>query len=163
VSLNHKFTLSQAFDIEGELARLERQSASPIHLRISSVRGEFAAAEHLRRVIERTSLNVPIYGVVVGIAYGAGLYALQACSVRLALPTAKFKITDMNRDRGESSDPEDLFFAERVVNTYLNRLEWRWAEMAIRNLMKSGKVFEAVEAKRIGLIDEVFESMGVVR
>jgi enoyl-CoA hydratase len=89
-------------------------------------------------------LNIPLVAAINGHAVGAGLCLACACDVRLASNGAKFGITFTRL--GLHPGMGATYFIPQIIGT-----------AAARELMITGRMIEAPEALKIGMVSEVVE------
>ena len=104
----------------------------------------FAAQEFMASLFEKIHrLRVPVIAAVNGAAHGGGFALALACDIRIASDTASFGAVFIKR--GVSAcDMGTSYHLPRLVGAA------RSAE-----LLLTGRVFDAAEAKEIGLVAEV--------
>jgi len=85
----------------------------------------------------------PTIAAVNGAAIAGGTGLATLCDFTLAIPDAKFGYTEVR-----------IGFVPAIVSTFLLR---QVGEKIARDLLLTGRLFDAEEAKRIGLVHEVME------
>ena len=85
----------------------------------------------------------PTIAAVNGAAIAGGMGLATLCDFTLAIPDAKFGYTEVR-----------IGFVPAIVSTFLLR---QVGEKIARDLLLTGRLFDAEEAKRIGLVHEVME------
>jgi len=83
----------------------------------------------------------PLIGAVNGAAYAGGCGIATLCDFTLAVPEAKFGYTEVK-----------IGFLPAIVSVFLTR---QIGEKRCRDLLLTGRIIEAVEAKEFGLVSEV--------
>jgi methylglutaconyl-CoA hydratase len=83
----------------------------------------------------------PTIAAVNGAAIAGGTGLATLCDFTLAVPDAKFGYTEVR-----------IGFVPAIVSTFLLR---QVGEKLARNLLLTGRLFDAAEAQRIGLINEI--------
>ena len=86
----------------------------------------------------------PTIAAVNGAAIAGGTGLATMCDFTLAVPEAKFGYTEVR-----------IGFIPAVVSSIL---VWQIGHKAARDLLISGRIFDAAEAHRLGLVNEVVES-----
>src|SRR5437868_7774959 len=86
----------------------------------------------------------PTIAAVNGAAVAGGTGLATLCDFPLAAPEAKFGYTEVR-----------IGFVPAIVSTFLLR---QVGEKVARDLLLTGRLFEAEEARRIGLVNEVVAS-----
>jgi len=97
-------------------------------------------AELFRRV---WSFPKVLIAAVNGAALAGGCGIATLADFTLAVPEAKFGYTEVR-----------IGFVPALVSVFLRR---RIGEVAVRDVLLTGRIFEAVEAKQMGLVTEVVE------
>jgi methylglutaconyl-CoA hydratase len=85
---------------------------------------------------------VPVIGRVQGSAFGGGAGIVSACDVALSLSTAKFGFTEVK-----------LGIIPAVISPIVME---KIGSAAASRYFLSGETFDAAEARRIGLVSQVF-------
>src|SRR5437016_7693121 len=85
----------------------------------------------------------PLIGAVNGAAYAGGCGIATLCDFTLAVPEAKFGYTEVK-----------IGFLPAIVSVFLTR---QIGEKRCRDLLLTGRIIEAGEALRLGLINEIVE------
>lgn len=99
-------------------------------------------AEHMGKMFHRVySFPKPLIAAVNGPAIAGGTGLATLCDFTLAVPEAKFGYTEVR-----------IGFLPAVVSVFLLR---QVGEKATRELLLTGRIFDAVEAQRLGLVTEV--------
>ncbi len=126
----------KAFSAGGDLQMLEAKT-------------KLSAEENHRKMIEFYNsflcireLNVPLIAAINGAAIGAGLCVASACDIRICTGTAKLGFTFVK-----------LGLHPGMGGTYL--LPQVVGDAAARELLLTGRVIEAAEALRIGLVSQI--------
>jgi methylglutaconyl-CoA hydratase len=83
----------------------------------------------------------PTIAAVNGAAIAGGTGLATLCDFTLAVPEAKFGYTEVR-----------IGFVPAIVSTFLRR---QVGEKVARDLLLTGRLFDAVEAQRIGLVSEI--------
>src|SRR5437868_9971704 len=86
----------------------------------------------------------PTIAAVNGAAVAGGTGLATLCDFTLAIPEAKFGYTEVR-----------IGFVPAIVSTFLLR---QVGEKIARDLLLTGRLFDAHEALRLGLINEIVES-----
>ena len=102
-------------------------------------------AELFRRIY---TLPKPVIAVVTGPAIAGGCGLATVCDLTLAAPEAKFGYTEVK-----------IGFVAAIVSVFLVRMI---GEKHARDLLLSGRLIDAAEAVRIGLINEVVPADQIV-
>lgn len=126
----------QAFCAGGDLSSLERQ------LSWSESENERYMASFYRKYLGVLEIEVPVIAAINGAAIGAGLSVALACDIRLAAESARMGFTFVNL--GLHPGMATLHLLPLIVG------HGRASELVL-----SGKVIDATEAMRIGLVDRV--------
>src|ERR1700745_1186975 len=95
-------------------------------------------AKMLRRI---WSFPRPLIGAVNGAAYAGGCGIATLCDFTIAVPEAKFGYTELK-----------IGFLPAIVSVFLTR---QIGEKRCRDLLLTGRIIEAAEAKEFGLVSEV--------
>lgn len=90
----------------------------------------------------------PTIAAVNGAAIAGGTGLATLCDFTLAVPEAKFGYTEVR-----------IGFVPAIVSTFLLR---QVGEKVARDLLLTGRLFEAAEALRIGLITEIVPADGLI-
>jgi enoyl-CoA hydratase len=124
----------------------EEENAEPGTEDMGSLTRIFFAQEHLASLHERIHrLRQPVIAAVNGVAVGGGFALALACDIRLAAPSASFGAVFIKR--GVSAcDMGTSYLLPRLVGAS------RAAE-----LMLTGRIFGADEAREMGLVLDVVE------
>jgi methylglutaconyl-CoA hydratase len=85
----------------------------------------------------------PTIAAVNGAAIAGGTGLAMMCDFTLAVPEAKFGYTEVR-----------IGFVPAIVSSIL---VWQVGHKVARNLLLSGRLFDAAEAHRYGLVDEIVE------
>src|SRR5437763_16793185 len=88
----------------------------------------------------------PTIAAVNGAAIAGGTGLATLCDFTLAVPEAKFGYTEVR-----------IGFVPAIVSTFLLR---QVGEKIARDLLLTGRLFDAAEAKRVGLINEIVPAEG---
>ncbi len=117
----------------------------------SAIPRSFAMQEYMAGLFEKIHrLRQPVIAAVNGPAHGGGFALALACDIRFATPSASFGAVFIKR--GVSAcDMGTSYHLQRLVGAS------RSAE-----LLLTGRVFDAAEAERIGLVLEVVDEDVVV-
>src|SRR6266478_5713320 len=83
----------------------------------------------------------PLIGAVNGAAYAGGCGIATLCDFTIAVPEAKFGYTEVK-----------IGFLPAIVSVFLTR---QIGEKRCRDLLLTGRIIDAVEAKEFGLVSEV--------
>ena len=129
----------RAFSAGGNLEMLERKQ------QLSEAENQRLMLKFYHSFLGILSLNVPLVAAINGHAIGAGLCLAAACDVRVASDQAKFGVTFTRL--GLHPGMGGTFFLPRVLGY-----------AAAAELMLSGRVVDAAEAMRIGLVSKVVPS-----
>src|SRR5207302_9937853 len=87
------------------------------------------------------SLPRPLIAAVNGAAYAGGCGIATLCDFTLAVPEAKFGYTEVK-----------IGFLPAIVSVFLTR---QIGEKKARDLLLTGRILEAAEAKEFGLVNEI--------
>jgi methylglutaconyl-CoA hydratase len=98
-------------------------------------------AKMLRRL---WSFNKPLIAAVNGAALAGGCGIATLCDFTLAIPEAKFGYTEVR-----------IGFLPAIVSVFLTR---QIGEKHARDLLLTGRIIEAAEAKQFGLVSEIVDS-----
>ena len=90
------------------------------------------------------ALPKPVIAIVNGPAVAGGCGLATVCDFTLATPAAKFGYTEVR-----------IGFIAAIVSVFLTRLI---GEKGARDLLLSGRLIDAAEAARLGLVNEVVEA-----
>lgn len=90
----------------------------------------------------------PTIAAVNGTAVAGGTGLATLCDFTLAVPEAKFGYTEVR-----------IGFVPAIVSTFLLR---QVGEKIARDLLLTGRLFDAAEAKRVGLINEIVPAEGLL-
>jgi|SRR5450432_1847450 len=103
-----------------------------------------ADSERIARVFRRLyDFTKPTIAAVNGAAIAGGTGLATMCDFTLAIPEAKFGYTEVR-----------IGFIPAVVSSIL---VWQVGHKIARDLLISGRVFDAAEAHRLGLVNEVVD------
>jgi methylglutaconyl-CoA hydratase len=103
-----------------------------------------ADAERIAKLFHTLyELPIPTIAAVHGAAVAGGTGLATLCDFTLAVPTAKFGYTEAR-----------IGFVPAVVSAYLTL---QIGDKRSRDLLLTGRLFEAAEAYRLGLVNEVVE------
>ncbi|MGV0790542.1 enoyl-CoA hydratase/isomerase family protein [Mycolicibacterium sp. XJ1819] len=120
-------------------------------LAVDDVSGMFALQEKIASLHEKIhNLRPPVVAAINGVAVGGGFSLSLASDIRLATPAARFGAVFITIGIS-ACDMGTSYFLPRLVGAS------RAAE-----LMLTGRIFEAQEAKDIGLVLEVVDDGSVV-
>ena len=104
-----------------------------------------AEAERIARLFRTLyELPKPTIAVVLGAAIGGGAGLATICDFSLAAPTAKFGYPEAR-----------IGFVPAVVSAFL---ALQIGDRRTRDLLLTGRLFDAAEAHRLGLVNEVVEA-----
>src|SRR5947199_10591030 len=103
-------------------------------------------AKLLRRI---WSFPRPLIAAVNGAAYAGGCGIATLCDFTLAAPEAKFGYTEVK-----------IGFLPAIVSVFLTR---QIGEKRARDLLLTGRVFDAAEAKQLGLVSEIVEPNKLIK
>lgn len=104
-----------------------------------------ADSERIARVFRRLyEFPKPTIAAVNGAAIAGGTGLATMCDFTLAVPEAKFGYTEVR-----------IGFIPAVVSSIL---VWQVGHKIARDLLISGRIFDAAEAHRLGLVNEIVES-----
>ncbi len=94
-------------------------------------------------------LKVPLIAAINGHAVGAGLCLASACDIRVCSPTAKlgFSFTKLGLHPGMGA----TYFLPKIIGDSL-----------AREMLFTGRIIEAAQALKIGLVSQVSESLDTV-
>src|SRR5580692_5444151 len=95
-------------------------------------------AKMLRRI---WSFPRPLIAAVNGAAYAGGCGIATLCDLTIAVPEAKFGYTEVK-----------IGFLPAIVSVFLTR---QIGEKRTRDLLLTGRILEAAEAKEFGLVSEI--------
>ena len=105
-----------------------------------------ADSERIARVFRRLyHFPKPTIAAVNGAAIAGGTGLATMCDFTLAVPEAQFGYTEVR-----------IGFIPAVVSSIL---VWQVGHKIARDLLLSGRIFDAVEAHRLGLVNEVVEAV----
>jgi methylglutaconyl-CoA hydratase len=125
----------EAFCAGLDLAVLKaKQGKSAVEFRADAAR----VAKLFRTLYE---LPMPTVAAVHGAAIGGGAGLATICDFTLAIPTAKFGFTEVR-----------IGFVPAVVSAYL---ELQIGDKRSRDLLLTGRILDAAEAYRLGLVNEI--------
>lgn len=105
-----------------------------------NVKDSARMAEMFRRIYE---FPKPTIAAVNGAAIAGGTGFATMCDFTLAVPEAKFGYTEVR-----------IGFVPAIVSSIL---VWQVGHKIARDLLLSGRIFDAVEAHRYGLVNEIVE------
>ncbi len=114
----------------------------PERLKIKPAQRREGLRKSSRMVIAFQQIEKPVIAAVNGAAVGAGCSMVMACDIRIASEKAKFGLVFVKR--GLHPDMGGSYFLPRIVGTA------RACEMIF-----TGKIIDAREADRIGLVNRV--------
>lgn len=122
--------------IMGETAHLpEGHKQEALRAKILELQGAFTALENCRK---------PVIAAINGSCIGGGIDLITACDIRYACADAKFSVKEI-----------DLAIVADIGT--LQRLPPIVGEGNARELAMTGRKFDAVQAKSMGLLSDVFE------
>ena len=157
-----------SFELLNELlAAFDEVEASPAHILILTGAGKAFCAgldlEELKSLLGKTSAEnladseriarvfrrlydfpKPTIAAVNGAAIAGGTGLATMCDFTLAVPEAKFGYTEVR-----------IGFIPAVVSSIL---VWQVGHKVARDLLISGRIFDAAEGHRLGLVNEVVEA-----
>ncbi len=142
-------------DMKSSSDELKDAGATPMGALVANVEGpiarSFAMQEYMAGLFEKIHrLRQPVIAAVNGAAHGGGFALALACDIRIATRSASFGAVFIKR--GVSAcDMGTSYHLPRLVGAS------RSAE-----LLLTGRVFDAAEAERIGLVLELVEEGAVV-
>lgn len=128
----------ESFCAGGDLGWMQSQAAAERSDRIAEAR---KLAHALRALNE---LSKPLIGHINGQAFGGGLGLISVCDTAIAVDTAKFGFTEVR-----------LGLIPATISPYVLA---RMGEGRARRVFMSAKIFNAVEAKELGLVGKVTSS-----
>lgn len=129
----------RAFSAGGNLEMLERKQ------QLSGEENRLRMLKFYHSFLGILSLNIPLIGSINGHAIGAGLCVAAACDIRIASDQAKFGVTFTKL--GLHPGMGGTFFLPRILGI-----------ASAAELMLTGRVVDAAEALRIGLVSRVVPS-----
>lgn len=130
-----------SFCAGGDLSWMRAQAATARPERIAEAR---KLAMALRALNE---LPKPLIGRINGQAFGGGLGLISVCDVAVAVDTARFSFSEVK-----------LGLVPATISPYVLS---RMGEGYARRVFMSGKLFDANEARDLGLISKVVPSSGL--
>jgi ATP-dependent Clp protease, protease subunit len=146
--------------LAAELMTLDATGDESVRMLVNSAGGGLQAAFMLIDVIDL--LGVPVHATCIGRAEGAPLGVLAVATRRAAAPHARFRWSEPpSAFAGRADDvaswaaqhaSDVARFSERVADATRRPAAW------IADAMRDGRFFDAREAIRIGLIDEVAQT-----
>jgi methylglutaconyl-CoA hydratase len=127
--------LGTSFCAGGDLTWMERTASYGFD-------ENFADAKRLAEMLQSIHrLSKPTMALVNGPAYGGGLGLIAACDIAIAVDTAKFSLSEVR-----------LGLLPATIGPYVLR---KIGEGMARRYFLTGEVFEAADALKIGLVNEV--------
>jgi ATP-dependent Clp protease protease subunit len=143
-----------------ELMTLDAGGDAPVRLMLNSGGGSLSAAFTLIDVIDL--LGVPVHATCIGRAEGPAVGVLAVATRRLALPHARMRLCaadDAFTGRADDvatwaarHDAETRRFCARIAEATRRPASW------IETAMREGRWFDAHEAMRAGLVDEITQT-----
>jgi methylglutaconyl-CoA hydratase len=91
----------------------------------------------------------PLIAAVNGYALAGGCGIATLCDITLAVPEAKFGYTEVK-----------IGFLPAIVSVFLTR---QIGDKQARDLLLTGRLFEAKEAKELGLVNEIVPAMSLMQ
>lgn len=131
----------KSFSAGADLNWMRRMAA---YSEAENLRDSQALAELMRRI---DRLGKPTIAAVQGNAFAGGTGLIACCDIAIAVDTAQFAITEVR-----------LGLVPAVISPYLIRA---LGERAARRLFLTAERFDALEARRLGLIHEVVLADGL--
>src|SRR3954451_13349900 len=110
-----------------------------------NVKDSTRMAGMFRRLYE---FPIPTIAAVNGAAIAGGTGLATMCDFTLAIPEAKFGYTEVR-----------IGFVPAIVSSIL---VWQVGHKIARDLLLTGRIFDAAEACRLGLANEVVEAAGLI-
>ena len=108
----------------------------------ASVAERRAGARNLAAMLDRlNTLPQPVIGCVHGNAFGGGVGLMSICDTVYSVPHAKFGLTETR-----------LGLVPATIGPYVFA---RMGEAAARRVFMSSRVFDAVEAKELGIVSHI--------
>ena len=126
----------KAFSAGGDLEMLEKKTT------LSPQENQQRMEEFYASFLSILDLNIPLIAAINGAAVGAGLCLASACDIRICSENAKLGFTFVKL--GLHPGMGGTYFLPRVVG-----------DAMARELMVTGRIIDAPEAKCIGLVSQV--------
>jgi enoyl-CoA hydratase len=126
----------KAFSAGGDLEMLEKKTA------LDQQENQRRMEEFYASFLSILDLNIPLIAAINGAAVGAGLCLASACDIRVCSENAKLGFTFVKL--GLHPGMGGTYFLPRVVG-----------DAMARELMLTGRIIDASEAQRIGLVSQV--------
>src|SRR5229473_1210667 len=131
----------RGFRVLDELSpRAPREIAAMYQTLLLEISGNVATIT-LNRPEKRNAISTPMIAAVNGAAYAGGCGIATLCDFTLAVPEAKFGYTEVK-----------IGFLPAIVSVFLTR---QIGEKRSRDLLLTGRIIEATEAKEFGLVSEI--------
>jgi ATP-dependent Clp protease protease subunit len=150
------------------ISRLNQENSKDILLQINSGGGHVPHGLAIHDVLKFS--QAPIIGLVTGRCCSMATTILQGCIIRLALENSWFLLHGINHhlsfDLKENSDLDEIkktidssaaelkIYQQNINNIFLDRSKELNKDKLIK-IMQKDKEMTAVEALKIGLIDEI--------
>ena len=160
VLVNGDLDEALAGGVATELMTLDACGDLAVRLLLNSSDGTFAAAFTVIDVIDL--LGVPVHATCIGRAEGPAVGVLAVAARRLAIPHARIRLYEPENKFAGSADDVAAWAAQRDGDR--QRFCARVADATgrpptwIADAMHQGRVLDAHEAMRAGLIDEIARS-----
>jgi enoyl-CoA hydratase/carnithine racemase len=126
----------KAFSAGGDLEMLEAKT------KLSAEENERRMLDFYNSFLSILELNIPLIAAINGAAVGAGLCLASACDIRICTDNSKLGFTFVKL--GLHPGMGGTYFLPRVVG-----------DAQARELMLTGRIIDANEALRIGLVSKV--------
>jgi ATP-dependent Clp protease protease subunit len=149
-----------ASEVATELMTLDACGDLAVRLLLNSSDGTFAAAFMVIDIVDL--LGVPVHATCIGRAEGPALGVLAVAARRLAIPHARIRFHEPESTFAGRADDVAAWaaqrdgdrqrFCARVADATRRTPTW------IADAMREGRVLDAHEAMRAGLIDEIARS-----
>lgn len=130
----------KSFSSGGDLSMLARDAGLPVEGEAPSMEG--SPRDFYARFLSLRSLPMPTIAAINGAAIGAGLCIALACDLRIASTAARMGLTFSRL--GIHPGMGATYFLPRLVGT-----------ARACDLLFTGRLFDAAEAERIGLVQRV--------
>jgi ATP-dependent Clp protease protease subunit len=158
VVVHGHLTADAATRAAATLLTLDKAGAGPVQLHLSANDGDLAAMFAIVDTLD--IMRAPVHGVARGEVGGAAVGVFVATGRRLAFPHALFRLTQPKVDHLAGTADEVV----AAAGGYLRALEELVVRVAatcgqprsrVEDDFEAGRVFDAEEARRYGLVDEI--------